>query len=240
LEKTYTINSKDALLITDVQKDFLPKGAMAVPNGEEVIPILNVIAKKFKDANASVFASRDWHPVNHISFKAQGGLWPPHCVQNTKGAEFNPDLKLPGGSIVISKATLPTKEAYSVFDGTTFAEELKRAGIQRLFVGGLATDYCVVNTVLDARKLGFATVVLIDAIRGINVNVGDVDRALEAMAKSGAEQAYSTSFPESVDALSLDEVAVDLLENKPSARIADKKKARMRPRGSSKQVRTEK
>jgi nicotinamidase/pyrazinamidase len=238
MKKTFIVSNKDALLITDIQKDFLAKGALPVPGGNEVIPILNAYAKIFENAKAAILASRDWHPANHISFKAQGGPWPPHCVQNTKGAEFHPDLKLPGCTVIISKATHAAKEAYSAFDGTDLAETLKTRGVTRFFVGGLATDYCVVNTVLDARKLGYTTVVLMDAVRGINVKPGDVDHAVEAMVNAGVEQAVSTDFQEAVDVLSLDELEADELEEKPAARQADKKKARMRPKGSTR-VKTE-
>ena len=160
LSKNYVLEKSDALLITDMQKDFLPGGALPISNGNHLIPVLNDYIKRFEASNAHVLASRDWHPLNHISFIAQGGRWPPHCVQETSGAKFSPDLKLPPHTIVISKATNPTLEAYSAFDGTSLAHELRTLGIKRLFVGGLATDYCVLNTVVDARKLGFETVVL--------------------------------------------------------------------------------
>ncbi len=239
LKQTYNITSTDALLITDIQKDFLPGGALPVSGGDEIIPVLNGYIGSFEEAKAHVFASRDWHPPNHISFKAQGGPWPPHCVQGTNGAKFSPDLKLPAGIVVISKATNPEHESYSVFDGTSFAHELRMCGVKRLFVGGLATDYCVLNTVLDARKLGYETVVLMDATLGINMEPGDVDRAIEAMLKAGAEQATNDDFPDAVDKLPLGEAEPDELEDKPSERADEKKKARMRPRGSSKRVKTE-
>jgi len=239
LNKTYNITSSDSLLITDVQKDFLPGGALPVPNGNEIIPVLNVFAKLFEDAKAHVFASRDWHPPNHCSFKQQGGPWPPHCVQNTKGAKFSVDLKLPGGTVVISKATDPERESYSVFDGTNFDNELRMRGVRRLFVGGLATDYCVVNTVIDALRLGFKVVVLMDATLGINVNPGDADRAVEKMLKLGAEEATTADFPDAVDTLPLGEAEADAMAEKPSARATVKKKARMRPRGSAKRIPTE-
>ena len=239
LSKTYTLKDSDALLITDIQKDFLPGGALPVVNGDEIIPVLNEYIGRFEDAKAHVLASRDWHPRNHISFKAQGGSWPPHCIQQTEGAEFSPDLKLPNSTVVISKATDPNREAYSAFDGTNLANELRMLSVKRLFVGGLATDYCVVNTVLDARKLGFETVVLMDATLGINVQPGDVDRAIETMLKSGAQQAITADFPDTEDTLPLEEAEPDALEEKPSLMAAVKKKARMRPRGSAKRIRTE-
>ena len=149
LSKNYFIKNSDALLITDIQIDFLPGGALPIENGNEIIPVVNDYIKRFVAAKAHVLASRDWHPLNHISFKAQGGRWPPHCIQETTGAKFSPDLKLPPHSIVISKATNPEIEAYSAFDGTSLAHELRTLGVKRLFVGGLATDYCVVNTVVE-------------------------------------------------------------------------------------------
>jgi len=239
LKKNYVITSSDALLITDMQKDFLPGGTLPVEGGDEIIPVLNAYERRFEDAKARIFASRDWHPINHVSFKTQGGPWPPHCVQGTEGAKFSPDLKLPAGVVVISKATNPEHESYSVFDGTSFAHELQMCETKRLFVGGLATDYCVLNTVLDASKLGIATVVLADATLGINVEPGDVNKAMAAMLKAGAEQANNDDFPDAVDELPLGEAAPDSLEDKPSERAEVKKKARMRPKGSSKRVRTE-
>ncbi len=229
----------DALLITDIQIDFLPGGALPVAGGDEIIPVLNEYARRFEAVKAHVFASRDWHPPNHISFKAQGGPWPPHCVQQTEGAKFHPDLKLPKDAMVISKATDPNHESYSAFDGTNLADELKMRGVKRFFIGGLATDYCVVNTVLDARKLGYETVLLMDATLGINVKPGDVDRAIETMIKNGAEQATADDFPDAVDNLPVEEAEPDAMEDKPSERAAVKKKARMRSRGSAKRLRTE-
>ena len=128
MAKTYTLNKSDALLVTDVQNDFLFGGALPVPQGEETIPVLNEYIDHFSMAEAHVLASRDWHPENHMSFKAQGGPWPPHSVQNTKGAQFHRDLKLPPETHVISKATQPNHEAYSAFDGTELADELRQTG----------------------------------------------------------------------------------------------------------------
>ncbi len=239
LNKTYSITSSDALLITDIQNDFLPGGALPVPGGDEIIPVLNEFARVFADAKAYVFASRDWHPANHCSFKQQGGPWPAHCVQDTKGANFSPILKLPKNAVVVFKATDPMRESYSVFDGSTFAKELKERKIQRLFVGGLATDYCVLNTVLDARKLGYETVVLMDATRGIDTAPGDVDRAVESMLKCGALQATTADFPDGVETLSVDETEADAMGDKPTDRAVVNRKARMRSRGSSKRLPTE-
>ncbi len=240
LNKTPELNlgSKDALIITDIQKDFLRGGALHVPDGDQIILVLNDYAKLFKAANATVIASRDWHPQKHMSFREQGGPWPPHCVQETEGASFSPDLKLPEGTTIISKATNPAKEAYSVFDDTGLEEQLKAAGVSRVFIGGLATDYCIVNSVLDATSMGFDVVVLSDAVRGIDVNPGDVNRAFETMRRNGAVLLTLTAFPEP-EPLSGAVNPVDVDADKPLTAHYIKKKARMRPRGSYKQVRRE-
>ena len=232
------LSNKDALLIADIQKDFLPGGALPVPKGDEIIPVLNEYAKIFSKAKAKIIASKDWHPSNHMSFTAQGGRWPPHCVQETEGANFHPNLKLPKGTETISKATDPAKEAYSVFDGTNLAEALKSQGATRVFVGGLATDYCIVNTVRDALKLGYEAVLLADATRGINVQPDDADRAIELMLKSGAKQVTLADFPEP-EALPDDVNTEDATTDKPLSAIELKKKARMRPKGSYKRIRRE-
>ncbi|MEM3151578.1 MAG: isochorismatase family protein, partial [Candidatus Bathyarchaeia archaeon] len=144
------VDKESALIIVDVQNDFLPGGALPVPNGDKVIPILNKYIELFNKVGAAIFATRDWHPPNHISFKTQGGIWPPHCIQNSKGAEFASNLKLPKNVNIISKAVNPNMEAYSGFEGTDLALKLKELGVKKVFIGGLATDYCVKNTVLDA------------------------------------------------------------------------------------------
>ena len=126
MSKNYTLKETDALLITDIQKDFLPGGALPVEGGDEIISVLNDYIQWFKTAKAHILASRDWHPANHMSFNTQGGPWPPHGVQETGGAKFSPDLKLPKHTVVISKATDPKHESYSAFDGTNLANELKR------------------------------------------------------------------------------------------------------------------
>ena len=168
------ISSKDALIIVDVQRDFCSGGALPVPDGDKVVPVLNEYIQRFREAGAYIYATRDWHPPNHKSFKEYGGLWPPHCVQGTRGASFHPDLRLPEDVVVVSKATEPEKEAYSGFEGTSLKEDLRRRGVNRVFVGGLATDYCVKSTVIDALKYGFETYLLMDAIQGVDVKPGDI------------------------------------------------------------------
>jgi nicotinamidase/pyrazinamidase len=239
LKKDFSVGKTDALIIVDVQNDFCPSGALPVPEGNQVIPALNDYIKLFKKANARIFATRDWHPPNHISFKAQGGPWPPHCVQNSEGAKFHPDLKLPSDTTIISKAKDPLKESYSGFDGGELTNMLRTQGVARVFVGGLATDYCVKNTVLDARKLGFETVLLLDAIRGINAEPGDVAKAIDEMIESGAEQGTLTDFPDPLEVPPVEDFHAERLADKPLTKVETKKKARMRPRGPYKRVRTE-
>jgi len=180
------IDKESALIIVDVQNDFLPGGALPVPNGDEVIPILNKYIELFNKVGAPIFVTRDWHPPNHISFKTQGGIWPPHCIQNSKGAEFASNLKLPKNVIIISKAVNPNMEAYSGFEGTDLALKLKELGVKKVFIGGLATDYCVKNTVLDALKEGFKTFFLEDASRGVNLKPEDSENAVKEMVNRGA------------------------------------------------------
>lgn len=176
----------DALLVVDVQNDFLPGGALAVAHGDEVVAPLSGVMSAFERAGRPVYASRDWHPANHCSFKARGGPWPPHCVAGTRGAEFAAALALPASAAVVSKASTPDADAYSAFGGTDLAAQLRRKGVRRVIVGGLATDYCVLNTVLDARAAGFEVVVLTDAVRAVDVQPGDGARALDTMRKAGA------------------------------------------------------
>ena len=185
----WKIDKDDALVIVDTQKDFCPGGALPVPEGDAVVPVLNEYIKIFREAGTAIYATRDWHPSNHISFKKQGRTWPAHCIQNTKGAEFHPNLRLPKGTVIISKATDPDKEAYSGFDGTNLEKELRLKGVKRVFIGGLATDYCIKSTVLDAIKLGFEAVLLEDAVRGVDVNPGDSEKAIIEMVAAGAKKA---------------------------------------------------
>ncbi|MDK2782783.1 MAG: nicotinamidase/pyrazinamidase, partial [Thermococcaceae archaeon] len=143
----------EALIIVDMQRDFMPGGALPVPEGDRIIPTIEELVEKFKKRGALIVATRDWHPPDHISFKERGGPWPSHCVQNTKGAEIV--VKLPEDTIVISKADKPDKEAYSGFEGTELAEILKEKGVKRVYICGVATEYCVKATALDALKHGF-------------------------------------------------------------------------------------
>ena len=239
MKKEFSVGKTDALMVVDVQNDFCPGGALPVPDGDQVIPVLNDYIKIFKKANANIFATRDWHPSKHISFKAQGGPWPPHCVQDTEGSKFHPDLKLPSEATIISKAVDPREEAYSGFEDTELADKLKNQSVKRIFVGGLATDYCVKNTVLDARELGFEVVLLLDAIRGINIKPDDAARAIAKMVESGAAQGTLTDFPDTLEVPTTDDLDADRLGEKPLSKVETKKRARMRPRGPYKRIRTE-
>ena len=177
----------DALIVVDMQNDFLPGGSLAVPHGDEVVPALNRYLSAFSARELPVYATRDWHPANHCSFKAQGGPWPPHCVAGTHGAQFAAGLKFPSGTMIISKATKPDKDAYSGFEGTDLDASLRARKIKRLFVGGLATDYCVLNTVRDARRLDYDVYLLSDAIRAVNINPDDGPKAEAEMQHLGAK-----------------------------------------------------
>jgi nicotinamidase/pyrazinamidase len=233
-----SITSKDTLIVTDMQNDFLPGGALAVKDADQIIPVINDYIRIFIEAGAKVIASRDWHPKNHVSFTGQGGTWPAHCVQETDGAKFSSRLKMPNIYTIVSKATDPHIEAYSIFDGTGLDERLKAEGVTRLFIGGLATDYCVVNSVMDARKLGFEVAVLSDATCGIDVQPGDTDKALETMSRVGATQMSVADFPEP-EPLTGEVAPAQVADDKPLDESFVKKKARMRARGSYRQIRRE-
>ena len=180
------IQDGDALIIVDVQNDFLPGGALAVSHGDEVIPVLNGYIDHFLTKGLTIIATRDWHPVNHCSFQAQGGPWPPHCIANTHGSEFAVGLRLPEEFIIISKAASHDKDAYSGFGDTELDAILRSHGIRRVFIGGLATDYCVLNTVKDALANRYQVYVLSDAIRAVNVHPDDGQKAEQEMTEKGA------------------------------------------------------
>ena len=187
-------SDKSALLIVDVQTDFCPDGALPAPGGDRILPALNRYLADARERGMPVYASRDWHPAVTTHFRAYGGEWPPHCVQGTAGAQFHPGLKLPADAIVISKGDSPDRSGYSAFDGhtpqgTALLDDLHERRIDRLYVAGIATEYCVKATVLDARRFGLRVSVLPDAIAGIDVQPGDADRALEEMSNAGAERA---------------------------------------------------
>ncbi len=185
------MQGSDALIIIDMQNDFCPGGALPVADGDQVVAPLNRYIEKFKREKLPIFATRDWHPEQTKHFKAYGGLWPPHCVQGTKGAEFRADLELPMDTVIVSAGMASDEEGYSGFDGKdekgrSLADLLHAAGVERIFVGGLATDYCVKHTVLDALTQGFKVVLLEDAVRGVNLQPDDSKRAIEEMVRAGA------------------------------------------------------
>ena len=180
------LHQHDALLIIDLQNDFLQGGALAVAGAEAIIPVLNRYIDFFTSLSLPVFASRDWHPVHHCSFSDRGGQWPVHCVAGTPGAEFSSLLNLPQQLFVVSKATDENKDTYSAFEDTNLANLFMQHGIKRLFIGGLATDYCVLHTVQNALKHGFAVILLVDAVCAVNVAAGDGERAIDTMLSAGA------------------------------------------------------
>ncbi len=182
---------KSALLIVDVQIDFCPGGALAVPEGDRIIAILNKYIKVFSEKKLPIFASRDWHPPETTHFKKFGGQWPQHCIQDTPGAAFHPVLRLPEDAVILSKGVEPDKDGYSAFQaidnkGEEFAGLLKKNSVKELFIGGLATDYCVRWTVVDALKYGLRITVLEDAIKGVNLKPHDSEDALKEMFVMGA------------------------------------------------------
>ena len=162
------LGPRDALLVADVQNDFLPGGSLAVPGGDAVVPLLNEYMRRAVAGGAQVFAARDWHPQHHCSFRERGGPWPAHCVQGSVGAQFAAELRVPKGAVIVSKGSDLDRDAYSAFEGTKLETALHALDVQRVLVGGLATDYCVLETVRDARAKGFTVLFLDDASRGVD------------------------------------------------------------------------
>lgn len=187
-------DKKSVLILIHVQNDFCPGGALPVTEGDTIIPLINRYIGLFQSERLPVVATRDWHPPNHCSFKEQGGMWPVHCVQGSRGAQFRADLHIPNGSLIISGATNPKKEAYSAFDGTSLNDHLEDMGAQTLYVVGLATDYCVKQTVLDGCQLGYRVVVMEDAMRGVNLQPDDSKKALQEMSDAGAIKATASDL----------------------------------------------
>ncbi len=185
----------EALLIVDFQNDFCPGGALPVAEGDRIAQPLNELLDEFD----LVVATRDWHPPDHGSFSTvevdrdrwrgtdPPSIWPVHCVQATPGAELHPDLDGDKVDVVVDKGQDPNSQGYSGFQDTRLAELLRERGVDHIYIGGLATDYCVKNSVLDAARFGFDVTVVEDAIRGVDVNAGDSERAIEEMKKAGAQ-----------------------------------------------------
>lgn len=195
LGKRLGLQTGDALLVVDAQRDFMPGGSLAVPNGDAIVGPLNAYIAAFAVRRLPIFFTRDWHPGNHCSFKEAGGRWPSHCVARTPGAGWPDELLVVPGARIISKGTDPSAEAYSGFAGTSLLVLLRDLQVRRLFVGGLATDYCVHATVVDARSHGFDVVVLADAIHGVNAAPGDETHAIADMIAHGATLFQASHAP---------------------------------------------
>jgi nicotinamidase/pyrazinamidase len=181
-----TLEPGDALLIVDVQNDFLPGGALGVRGGDQIVPVLLDYMSRFDARGLPIFLSRDWHPPRHCSFHEQGGPWPVHCVAGSPGSLPPASFQAPATATIIHKATAEDQEAYSAFQDTALDRHLRAARVKRLFVGGLATDYCVLNTVKDARRLGYEVCLLTDGIRAVNVHPDDGRQAEDEMIRLGA------------------------------------------------------
>ncbi|MDD4980198.1 MAG: bifunctional nicotinamidase/pyrazinamidase [Candidatus Omnitrophica bacterium] len=184
---------KKALLVVDVQNDFCPNGALAVPEGDKIVPSVNKYIKIFSKKKLPIFLTRDWHPKKTGHFKKFGGAWPVHCIQNTKGAAFHPKLKLPKGAIFLYKGIYPQRDGYSVFEaetlsGMSFSNLLELFGIEEIYIAGLATDYCVKFSTRDALRGGFKVKLLMDAVKGVNINPEDSEDAVREMARNGAKK----------------------------------------------------
>jgi nicotinamidase/pyrazinamidase len=180
----------DALIIVDLQNDFLPGGSLGVPQGDEVVAPIQQLIDLYQSHGLPIYASRDWHPVGHCSFVEQGGIWPIHCIAGSNGAAFSQAIPLEQVAIVISKATTVEKDAYSAFNGTGLGDQMRARGIARVAVCGLATDYCVLNTARDALAEGFAALLVLDAIRAVDVQPGDGARAIAEMQAAGAQAVH--------------------------------------------------
>lgn len=180
-------SAAEALLVVDMQRDFLPGGALPVPGADALVPHVNHYIDHFTAIGTPVYLSRDWHPADHCSFRDQGGPWPRHCIAGTPGAEFARGMRVPATAVIVSKATTAGEDAYSAFERTSLATLLQARGVVHLWVAGVATDYCVKASVLDARRLGLRVTVLVDAIGGVDARAGDADRALAEMIAAGAD-----------------------------------------------------
>ncbi|MCH8245196.1 MAG: nicotinamidase [Bacteroidetes bacterium] len=173
----------DALMIVDVQNDFCPGGALPIEDGDKVVPILNRWIAAAVARGVPIYASRDWHPVGHVSFNERGGPWPPHCLQDSDGARFHSNLELPDSAVIVTKGVRFDQDQNSAFDQTGIVEQLRKDGIQRLLVGGLAEDVCVLATALDARREGFEVALIADATRPVSTQKGE--KARKKMRDSG-------------------------------------------------------
>ena len=188
-----TFEAGDCLLLADPQNDFCPGGSLAVAGGDKIMPVLSDWAEAAARSRVPIFVSRDWHPVRTTHFKEFGGIWPPHCVMGTHGAEFHPDFRLPASSTVISKGMGETEDAYSAFQardeaGVPLADLLARDAVRHIYIGGLATDYCVRSSVLDALSNGLRVTLIADGMRAVNLQPTDGERARTEMLAAGADE----------------------------------------------------
>jgi nicotinamidase/pyrazinamidase len=193
----------DALIVVDMQRDFLEGGALPTAHSKSLVSAVNRYIDAFAEQGLPIFFSRDWHPPHHVSFQESGGPWPPHCVQGSPGAQWAEGMKVPEvpeRAYVISKATSVDADAYSAFDGTQLLSLLENQRIGRVFVVGVATDYCVRATVFDARTHGFAVVLLTDAIRGVDLKPGDEADAIREMIERGTSLFSSVAISTPPDA----------------------------------------
>jgi len=193
------MEGKAVLLVVDVQIDFCPGGTLGVPGGDLIIPVINRYIRFFRQRGVPVIASRDWHPPVTSHFRGYGGIWPPHCIRESEGARFHPELRLPPDTMVVSKGTAPDRDDYSTFQAATdgglrLDDHLDAAGIRSIYICGLATDYCVRETALDALKGGYAVTILTDAVRGVDLAPGDSKRALDEAERAGAKLADAGTF----------------------------------------------
>ena len=190
---------KKALLVVDVQNDFCPGGTLGIHGGHKIIPILNECIKFFEQEHLPIIVTRDWHPKVTKHFEQFGGVWPEHCVEGSPGAMFHPDLELPKEALVMSKGMDPEKDSYSAFhaidsSGMALANLLKIFGVAEIYIGGLATDYCVKYSALDALKDGLEAFILTDAIAGVNLQPEDSSLAMQEMVNLGAKKTISEEF----------------------------------------------
>lgn len=177
------LHSGDAFIIVDVQNDFCPGGSLAIDDGHQIVPVINKWIAACEAVGVIVFASRDWHPSNHVSFRNAGGPWPAHCIQNSSGADFHPDLRLPPGAVILSKGTQADQDSYSAFGGTGLTDMLRNRGISRVWIAGLALDVCVRATAMDARAQGFEVHILSDAAKALSPESGQ--QAIAELASAG-------------------------------------------------------
>ena len=189
------ITPGDALIIADIQNDFLPGGALGIAGGDHIIPTLQAYITAFQSHNLPIVLTRDWHPANHCSFQGQGGPWPIHCVAGSPGSLPPPNFPVPPTAFIVRKAMLRDREAYSAFEGTTLHEHLRAEGIRRVFIGGLATDYCVLSTVKDALALGYKVCLLLDGIQAVNRHSDDGRKAVDEMLRGGAVPVRLENLP---------------------------------------------